>query len=200
MKKPTDCRSLFPVPAETDLPPNLQGLFGKAREALGFVPNVFRVYAFRPERLSAWFNHFSKLHEPTAGLSVSDREMVGVVVSSANGCLYCLVSHGAVLRQELGDPIQGENIALDWRRAGLSPRQEAICGYAEKLTLRPREMTGEDVSKLLAEGLTAEEAWDVMELAAMYNMTNRLAMGTHMEPNATYYGQARLGATDNPVP
>ncbi|HZE04341.1 MAG TPA: peroxidase-related enzyme, partial [Solirubrobacteraceae bacterium] len=84
--------SWFPVPDESGLPDGLRGLFAKARERLGFVPNVFRVYAFRPERLSAWFAHFRLLHEPTAGLSAADREMVSVVVSSANGCLYCLVA------------------------------------------------------------------------------------------------------------
>ena len=111
------------------------GLFAKAREALGFVPNVFRVYAFRPERLSAWFAHFRALHEPTENLSAADREMIAVVVSQANGCLYCLVAHGAALREELGDPVLGERIAFDWRRAGLDARRTAICAYAEKLTL-----------------------------------------------------------------
>src|SRR4030088_1094897 len=109
--------SWFPVPDEQDLPADLQGLFAKARERLGFVPNVFRVWAFRPQRLSAWFTHFRQLHEPTAGLSAADREMIAVVVSSANGCLYCLIAHGAALREELGDPVLGERISYDWRRA-----------------------------------------------------------------------------------
>ena len=99
------------------------GLFAKARERLGFVPNVFRVYSFRPERLSAWFTHFRQLHEPTEDLSAADREMIAVVVSSANGCLYCLVAHGAALRAELGDPVLGERISYDWRRADLDPRR-----------------------------------------------------------------------------
>ena len=90
--------SWFPVPSEDALPDPLKNLFAKARERLGFVPNVFRVYAFRPERLSAWFAHFRQLHEPTPGLSAADRELVAVVVSAANGCLYCLVAHGAALR------------------------------------------------------------------------------------------------------
>ena len=94
-----DTGSWFPVPDEDDLPSGLQGLFAKARERLGFVPNVFRVYSFRPERLSAWFTHFRQLHEPTEHLSAADREMIAVVVSSANGCLYCLVAHGAALRR-----------------------------------------------------------------------------------------------------
>ena len=143
MNHSDDTGSWFPVPDEADLPGGLQGLFAKARERLGFVPNVFRVYAFRPERLSAWFTHFRQLHEPTENLGAADREMIAVVVSSANGCLYCLVAHGAALRHELGDPVLGERISYDWRRAGLDARRSAICAYAEKLTLRPREVTRE---------------------------------------------------------
>ncbi len=181
-----DTGSWFPVPEEADLPDGLRGLFAKAREKLGFVPNVFRVWAFRPERLSAWFTHFRSLHEPSENLSAADRELIAVVVSQANGCLYCLVAHGAALREELGDPVLGERIAFDWRRAGLDPRREAICAYAEKLTLTPRAMTKADRDELLLAGLTLEEAWDVAEIASMYNLTNRMAMATNMLPNAEY--------------
>lgn len=185
--------SWFPVPDEADLPSDLRGLFAKARERLGFVPNVFRVYAFRPERLSAWFSHFRQLHQPTEQLSAADREMIAVVVSAANGCLYCLVAHGAALREELGDPVLGERMSYDWRRAELDQRRTAICAYAEKLTLRPRDLTRGDLQSLLDVGLTLEEAWDVAELSAMYNLTNRMAMATNMLPNAQYSGQARSG-------
>jgi uncharacterized peroxidase-related enzyme len=183
--------SLFPVPDERELPENLQKLFAKAREALGFVPNVFRVYSFRPERLSAWFAHFRLLHVPSENLSAADREMIAVVVSAANGCLYCLVAHGAALREELGDPVLGERISYDWRRAGLDDRRVAICAYAEKLTRDPRSLDEHDLERLLASGLTREEAWDVIEIAAMYNFTNRLAMGTNMLPNEEYAALAR---------
>jgi uncharacterized peroxidase-related enzyme len=183
--------SWFPVPDEQLLPSDLQRLFAKARERLGFVPNVFRVYSYRPERLGAWFAHFRLLHEPTEGLSAADREMIAVVVSAANGCLYCLVAHGAALRQELDDPVLGERISYDWRRAELDPRRAAICAYAEKLTIRPRELTRADLQSLLDVGLTLEEAWDVAEIGAMYNLTNRMAMATNMLPNREYSGQAR---------
>jgi uncharacterized peroxidase-related enzyme len=183
--------SWFPVPDEEGLPVDLQGLFRKARQVLGFVPNVFRVYAYRPARLSAWFNHFRQLHEPTEHLSAADREMIAVVVSAANGCLYCLVAHGAALRQELGDPVLGERISYDWRRAGLDRRRTAICAYAEKLTLAPRELTHDDLQTLLDAGLTLEEAWDVAEVSAMYNFTNRMAMATNMLPNPEYSAHAR---------
>ena len=188
---PDDTGSLFDVPAESELPEGLQKLFAKAREALGFVPNVFRVYSYRPERLSAWFSHYRKLHEPTENLSAADREMIAVVVSAANGCLYCLVAHGAALRAELGDPVLGERISYDWRRAGLDPRRAAICAYADKLTRDPRAVDAADLDTLIGAGLTREEAWDVIEITAMYNFTNRLAMATNMLPNAEYSGQAR---------
>src|SRR4051794_40487844 len=186
-----DTGSWFPVPDEPDLPPDLRGLFAKAREVVGFVPNVFRVYAFRPQRLSAWIAHFRQLHEPSEHLGAADREMIAVVVSAANGCLYCLVAHGAALRQELGDPVLGERIAFDWRRAGLDPRREAICAYAEKVTLAPRDLDRADLESLLATGLSLVEAWDVAEVAAMYNFTNRMAMATNMLPNEEYAALAR---------
>ena len=186
-----DVGSLFPVPDESELPERLQGLFAKARERLGFVPNVFRAYSFRPDRLSLWFAHFRALHEPTENLGAADREMIAVVVSAANRCLYCLVAHGAALREELGDPVLGERIAFDWRRAGLDVRRRAICAYADKLTRAPRELTRADLDSLVDAGLTLEEAWDVAEIASMYNLTNRMAMATNMLPNAEYSGRAR---------
>jgi uncharacterized peroxidase-related enzyme len=183
--------SWFPVPDEDSLPDELRGLFRKARENLGFVPNVFRVYAFRPERLRAWFTHFKSLHVPTAHLDAADREMIAVVVSQANGCLYCLVAHGQALREALGDPVLGDRITLDWRRAGLDERRATICRYAEKLTLRPRELTLADLEALKRVGLSAEECWDVAEVAAMYNFTNRMAMATNMLPNEEYHALSR---------
>jgi uncharacterized peroxidase-related enzyme len=183
--------SWYPVPPESELPENVQGLLRKVRENLGFVPNVFVTYTFRPERLATWFAHFKSLHVPTENLSVADREMIAVVVSMANGCLYCLVAHGAALREALGDPVLGDRITLDWKRAGLDERASAICAYAEKLTRTPREMTRDDIDALLAVGLTLHEAWDVAEVAAMYSFTNRMAMATNMLPNEEYHALFR---------
>jgi uncharacterized peroxidase-related enzyme len=112
-------------------------------------------------------------------------------VSAANGCLYCLVAHGAALREELGDPVLGERVSYDWRRAGLDERRAAICAYAEKLTRAPRAVDGEDLQRLLDVGLSRVEAWDVIEITAMYNFTNRLAMATNMLPNDEYSAMAR---------
>jgi uncharacterized peroxidase-related enzyme len=183
--------SWFPVPDEETLPDNLRGLFMKARQRLGFVPNVFQVMSFRPERLSAWFAHYKQLHEPTANLNAAEREMIAVAVSMANGCLYCLVSHGAALREALGDPICGDRITLDYKRAELSPKMMAVLDYAVKLTVEPRECTPADIEHLKSYGLTTEEVWDVIEIAAMYNFTNRMAHATGMMPNHEYHAMAR---------
>lgn len=183
--------SWFPIPSEDDLPEDLRGLFRKAREKIGFVPNVFRVYSFRPERLGAWFGHYKQLHEPTDNLSAAEREMIAVAVSMANGCLYCLVAHGAALREALGDPVLADRITLDYRRAGLDERHIEILDFAVKLTKTPHECLEADINRLRSLGLTDEEVWDVIEIAAMYNFTNRLAQATGMIPNAEYHALAR---------
>src|SRR5579875_2471245 len=138
----------FPVPPEAELPERLQGLFAKARETLGFVPNVMRAYSYRPERLSAWFGHYKQLHEPTANLDAADREMIAVVVSAYNRCTYCIVAHSHALAEALGDRLLADYIATNWRHAGLDARRSAICAFAEKLTARPAEMTEADLHGL----------------------------------------------------
>jgi uncharacterized peroxidase-related enzyme len=183
--------SWYPVPDANDLPEDLTKLFAKAQQNLGFVPNVFQSYSFRPDRMRAWFGHFKQLHVPTDHLSAADREMIAVVVSMANGCLYCLVAHGAALREATGDPVLADRITLDWRRAGLDARQSAICEYAELLTREPVKATEAHIAELMEHGLTQEEVWDVAEISAMYNFTNRLAMATGQLPNREYHGLFR---------
>ncbi|MFN0121835.1 MAG: peroxidase-related enzyme [Blastocatellia bacterium] len=183
--------SWFPVPPEEELPENLRRLFGKARERLGFVPNVFRVMSFRPERLSAWFAHYKQLHEPTDNLSAAEREMIAVTVSMTNHCLYCLVSHGAALREALGDGVQGDRITYDYTRAGLDAKMNAVLDYTVKLTISPQDCDQDDLDDLKSAGLTTEEIWDVIEIAAMYNFTNRMAHATGMMPNPEYHAMAR---------
>jgi uncharacterized peroxidase-related enzyme len=187
----TEQISWFPVPAEDEVHESLRGLFRKAKETLGFVPNVFRVYSYRPERLIGWFGHYKQLHVPTTNLNAAEREMIAVAVSMANGCLYCLVAHGAALREALGDPIKADRITLDYKRAGVSPKMEAVLDYATKLTLSPLECVQEDLEHLKSCGLTQEEVWDVVEIAAMYNFTNRMAAATGMIPNREYHGLIR---------
>jgi uncharacterized peroxidase-related enzyme len=173
----------FPTRDESELPDNLRSLFAKARERIGFVPNVFRGYAYRPERFSAWFGHYKQLHEPTDNLDAADREMIAVVVSAANRCTYCIVAHGHALRVALGDEVLADYIATNWRHAGLDERRYAICEYAEKVTLRPHELAEADLERLASFGLSKPEVWDVVEIAAMYNFTNRMALATGQQPN-----------------
>jgi uncharacterized peroxidase-related enzyme len=175
----------FPIPDEAPEP--LRGLFAKARESLGFVPNVFRAYSYRPERLASWFGHYRQLHEPTANLDAADREMIAVVVSAYNRCTYCIVSHGHALAEQLGDRVLADYIATNWRHAGLDERRTAICEFAEKLTARPPEMCEDDLRRLRAVGLSDHEVWDVVEIAAMYNFTNRMALALGQQPNEEYH-------------
>lgn len=189
--RPPKDQRFFPPPEESQLPEQLQKLFAKAREAIGFVPNVFRDYAYRPERFSAWFNHYRQLHEPTDGLGEADREMIAVVVSAWNRCTYCIVSHGHALRAALGGGVDAEvladYIATNWRQAGLDERRYVICAFAEKLTATPHLMGEDDLRSLQAVGLSRDEVWDVAEIASMYNFTNRMAMATGQRPNTEYH-------------
>jgi len=181
----------FPIPDESTLPDRLQSLFAKARERIGFLPNVFVNYSYRPERFSAWFSHYHQLHEPTEHLDEADRELIAVVVSAYNRCTYCIVSHGHALRVALGGDeaaeLLADYIATNWRHAGLDERRTAICAYAEKLTATPHLLTEADLESLPAVGLSKEEVWDVVEIAAMYNFTNRMALATGQQPNPEYH-------------
>ncbi|SDD94800.1 peroxidase-related enzyme [Rhodococcus tukisamuensis] len=190
-------RQFFPVPEIADLPGGMQSLFAKAEAELGFVPNVFRAYAHRPERFSSWFSHYRQLNEPTETLSLADREMIAVVVSNINGCTYCLVSHTHALRVELGDVVKADQITFNWRHAGLDDRQRAICGYVEKLTKDPATVERCDLEALSAAGLTDQDIWDVVELASMYAFTNRMSLAMGHTPNAEYHHHDRAVDTSN---
>jgi uncharacterized peroxidase-related enzyme len=179
--------SWFPVSAQESWPRDIAALATSLKETLGFVPNLLWTYASRPQRFRAWFAHFRQLHEPTPGLSAADREMIAVVTSATNHCLYCVVSHGASLRKELGDPTLADLVAIDYRRAGLDARRRAILEYAVKLTRDPAGCEEADLAHLETVGLSREEIWDVIELTAMYNFTNRLTLGAGLIPNDEYH-------------
>ena len=183
--------SWFPVPADDELEEPEQKLFAKAREKIGFVPNVFRAYAWRPERFRAWFAHFKSVMDGTPGLSARQREMISVAVSMANGCLYCLVAHGAALREQSDDKVQADRITFDHRRADLTLKERAMLDFAVKLTKDPGACDEGDIEALKAHGFGDEDVWDIIEVASMYNFTNRLAMATGMLPNREYHSLAR---------
>jgi uncharacterized peroxidase-related enzyme len=183
--------SYFPIAERQQGSAELQKLFTELESTLGFVPNVIRAFAWREPRFWKWWAHRNDLMAPSEGLSKADREMVALVVSAANDCLYCMTSHGHAVRVLLGNPVAGERIALDYRRAGLDPRTLAMLDYAVKITKRPAECSLEDVEGLRKHGFRDEDIWDIAEIAAMYNYTNRLASATGMIPNPEYHGLAR---------
>lgn len=188
--------SYFPDAEVDELSPQLQKLFGKAAEQLGFVPNVFTAYAHRPERFSAWFNHFRQVTEPSETLSGADREMIAVVASGVNRCTYCLVSHGQALRHEMHDEANADRIVFNWRHADLTDRQRAICLFVDKLTATPATVERADVDALADAGLGPDDIWDVVELTAMYNFTNRISSALGIMPNVEYHSLDRGPITD----
>ncbi len=162
-------------------------LFERATEKLGFIPNVFRVFAARPEHFKKWRAHFNEVTIGESELSVAEREMIAVVVSAENHCLYCLTAHGAGLRQALGDQVLGDRITLDYRRAGLDERTTVMLDYAAKITKSPVECSEADIERLRSVGFSDQGIWDIIETAAMYNFTNRIASATGMLPNREYH-------------
>lgn len=172
---------------EEELDADLRKLFAKARENLGFVPNVFVTYMTRPAHFRHWFNHFRELMMGESELSQAEREMISVVVSAQNGCLYCLVSHGAELRRLLNDEVLGDRITFDYRRAGLADRTTAMLDFVVKLTKEPVTCDEADVERLRAYGFSDEAIFDIAEVTAMFNFTNRLASATGMLPNREYH-------------
>ena len=183
--------SWFAIPHEEALDDDLRKLFAKAREKIGFVPHVFLVYTVRPSHFRPWFNHFRELMQGESALSPAEREMIAVVVSAENHCLYCLVSHGAELRQALADEVLGDRITFDYRRAGLNERTTAMLDYAVKITRRPVSCSQADLQRLRDLGFSDQAIFDIAEIAAMFNFTNRLASATGMMPNREYHGLAR---------
>jgi uncharacterized peroxidase-related enzyme len=169
----------------------LRKYFNVAEEKLGFLPNVLRAYAWNPERLR-WFSRFyNEIMLGESGLSKLEREMIAVVVSSANRCWYCQVAHGAAVRQMGKDPVLGEQMVMNWRAAELSPRQRAMLVFAEKLTLESAKIGEADRQALRDVGLSEAEIWDICDVAGLFAMTNRVASGVGMQPNPEYHAANR---------
>ncbi|MCX6046725.1 MAG: peroxidase-related enzyme [Chloroflexi bacterium] len=188
---PADRIAWLALPPEETLDEETRTLLGKARRNVGFLPNVFATYTIRPEHLRRWIRHFNEIMRGESELTPAEREMIGVVVSAENHCLYCLVSHGAELRQLLGDPVLGDQISYDYRRAGLDERTMTMLDYAVKLTRTPVECDETDLQQLRASGFSDQAIFDIAETAAMYNFTNRLASATGMIPNREYHALGR---------
>ena len=190
----TDTSSLptaLDLPALDPLPDDTQRYFDICVAKLGFVPNVLRAYAFDKTKLDAFSALYNDLMLGESGLSKLEREMIAVVVSSCNKCFYCLVAHGQAVRALSGDPMLGERLVMNWRTADLPSRQRAMLAFAEKMTRSSAEIVEQDRAELRAEGFSDRDIWDIGSVAGFFNMTNRLASATAMEPNAEYHGLNR---------
>jgi uncharacterized peroxidase-related enzyme len=173
------------------LSPEMEAYFAKCQEKLGFVPNVLKAYAFDNAKLSAFATMYNDLMLAPSGLSKLEREMIAVAVSSHNRCYYCLVAHGAAVRQLSGDPPLGELMAMNYRAARLSKRERAMLDFAVKLTAEPWLVEEEDRDVLRRAGFSDRDIWDIAAVAGFFNMSNRVASATDMRPNSVYHGQAR---------
>ena len=181
----------LPVPKETELEEDLQTYFQKCREKLGLVPYVLQAYALRPEKLRAFGRMYNDLMLGESGLTKLEREMVAVVVSNVNRCYYCLVAHGAAVRELSGDPQLGEMLAMNYRVAELSQRQRALLDFACKLTETPHLISDADRRRLFDVGLSDEDVFDLCAVVGFFNMSNRVASGTDMMPNPEYHAVSR---------
>lgn len=179
--------SFLRVPERSDVPEGVTRLWDKAQEAFGFVPNVFRAQAVNGEQFLAWWRYFNLLVNKEGHLSNVDREMLAVVVSGINRCTYCIVSHGQALRTFSEDERTADLIAVNWRQADLAQREAAMCAYAEKLTLHPAEVTEADLASLRAVGLDDHQVVELVQVVAMFNLTNRVSSALGFVPNAEYH-------------
>jgi uncharacterized peroxidase-related enzyme len=187
----TDRLAWLQVPGEADVPDEVRSLWERADEKLGFVPNVLRVWALRPEHMLRWRKYMDELLKGESGLSEAQREMIGVVVSSVNRCHYCMTSHSGVLRGLTGDPILVDTLLANYRHARLEPKERAMLDFAVKLTEEAHRCTEADIDVLRAAGWSDEDVMDIAEVAAMFNLTNRMANAFGWVPNAEYHAAGR---------
>ena len=160
-------------------------------EKIGFIPNVLAAFAKFPKQFEGFTKLYNALMLGESGLTKLEREMIAVTVSSENHCFYCLVAHGAAVRELSNDPQLGERLAANFRSAELPKKQETLLNFSKKLTRDPSEITENDRSELRKAGYTDRDIWDISAIIGLFNMTNRLALATEMEPNDNYHNLAR---------
>lgn len=187
----TDKPTALDLPMADPLPEATQKYFDICQEKLGLVPNVLRAYAFDVDKLNGFTAVYNDMMLGQSGLSKLEREMIAVVVSSINKCFYCLTAHGAAVRELSGDPILGEQMVMNWRAADLDARQTAMLAFAEAVTLASHKVTEADRQALRDVGFTDRDIWDIASVTGFFNMSNRIASATAMQPNADYHAKAR---------
>ena len=188
-KKPI---SRFPVPDLESMPEDIQELILTVQEKSGFVPNIFLALAHRPDEFRAFFAYHDALMEKESGLTKAEREMIVVATSARNECQYCVVAHGAILRIRAKNPEIADQVATNYRKADISPRQRAMLDFAMTVS-QDAEFIGEDDYEELAEhGFSEEDAWDIGAIAAFFAMSNRLANMVSLRPNSEFYLLGRV--------
>ena len=192
----TQAISRYPVPAIDALPDDLRLRILEVQEKSGFVPNVFLAFAHRPDEFRAFFAYHDALmlRPPSGpnGLSKGEKEMIVVATSGANGCLYCVVAHGAILRIYEKNPLLADQVAVNHRKADITPRQRAMLDFAMKVCSASAAVDEADFAALRAHGFTDEDAWDIGAITALFGLSNRMANLTSMQPNPEFYLMGRV--------
>ncbi len=185
--------SRYPVPELKDLPPDLRERIEQVQEKAGFVPNVFLALAHRPDELRAFMAyHDALLLREGAHLTKGEREMIIVATSGANNCLYCVVAHGAILRVYEKKPLIADQVAVNHRKADITPRQKAMLDFALKVTRASHEIGEADFEALRAHGFDDEDIWDIAGIAAFFGLSNRMANVISLRPNDEFYLMGRV--------
>ena len=190
MTQPTESR--FPTPSLDKLPEDIRTRILSVQEKSGFVPNVFLTLAYRPDEFRAFFAYHDALMEKDGGLSKAEREMIVVATSNANQCQYCVVAHGAILRIRAKNPLVADQVAVNHRKADITPKQKAMLDFAMKVCLRSGEIGDADFETLRGHGFGDEDIWDIGAIAAFFGLSNRMANLTGMRPNDEFYLLGRL--------
>ena len=183
--------SRYPVPKLADLPPDMRSRIEKVQEKAGFIPNVFITLAHRPAEFRAFFDYHDALLLKDSGLTKAEREMIIVATSAANQCHYCVIAHGAILRVYAKNPLLADQIAVNYRKADITPRQKAMLDFALKVALDSHTIQDGDFPPLRAHGFSAEDIWDIGAIAALFALSNRMANLINMRPNDEFYGLGR---------
>ena len=179
--------SRYPVPSLAELPEDIRARIMEVQEKAGFVPNVFVALAHRPAEFRAFFAYHDALLLKEGGLSKAEREMIIVATSGANDCLYCVVAHGAILRIYSKNPLLADQVAVNYRKADLSPRQRAMLAFAIKVASDSAAIDDADFDALRAHGFADEDIWDIGAIAAFFALSNRMANMISMRPNDEFY-------------
>jgi uncharacterized peroxidase-related enzyme len=179
--------SRYPVPKLADLPPDMRSRIEKVQEKAGFIPNVFITLAHRPAEFRAFFDYHDALLLKDGGLTKAEREMIIVATSGANQCHYCVIAHGAILRVYAKNPLIADQVAVNYRKADITPRQKAMLDFALKVALDSHAIQDADFPPLRELGFSDEDIWDIGAIAALFALSNRMANLINMRPNDEFY-------------